>query len=173
MRMRVNERIHPFGEYRSKKVRLSSCVAAIMGIKVAQQLPTTRYTRGRMAFMAYKQQTMALGMAVLLLAAVVAPMCVMFAQPAMAMAMPMSAPMPDEVPAPVPQDCDSGDSLAECPHLPADSARATAPRVDLQSEMALPMVSHAHVVPVDFGPVEAPLCNGQLPPPGHLTPLRL
>lgn len=129
-----------------------------------------------MAFMAYKQQTIALGIAVLLLAAVGAPMCVMFAEPAMAMPMPMSMPMSpstDETPAPASQDCDEDESLGQCPHASSTGAPATAPRTDVQSDLALPAVSDILVVPVDFGPVEASAYSGQLPPPAHLTPLRL
>lgn len=157
-------------EYRSERVRFSEALVVIMGTKVAQWPTTTCDAKDRMAFITHRQHMMALGMTVLLLAAVVAPVCVMFAQPAMAM--PMS--MPAEQPASAPQDCDEeSGSIAECPHASPNGAPATVPRADGFSDAALPAAAGTIIGPIDRGPVEAPTCVGQLPPPAHLTPLRL
>lgn len=122
-----------------------------------------------MTLIADKRRTVALGLAVLLLAAAVVPLCVMSAEPAMAM------PMPMETPAPASSDCDSteGGSLTTCPHADAEQLPGATARVDGEQVVFLPIALVGDTFLEGFAAAVTPDSREALAPPGHLTPLRL
>lgn len=120
-----------------------------------------------MALLTNTRSSWALGLAVLLIVAAVAPLCAMSSD--MAMAMPMSA---EETPG-APGECDTQGSMASCPSASSVNVPSATTRNDVDQSIV-----------ADVPQIVAPLAPGQSisdfrtpveasPPPGQMTPLRL
>jgi len=120
-----------------------------------------------MTLLTNTRSSWALGLAVLLVVAAVAPLCAMSSD--MAMAMPMPA---DQTPG-APGECDTQGSMASCP----SASNVRVPSSTTRTDVDQPVIA-------DVPQVVAPLEPGQSvsdlrtpvqasPPPGQMTPLRL
>lgn len=120
-----------------------------------------------MALLTNTRSSWALGLAVLLILAAVAPLCAMSSDVAMAM------PMPTEERSGDANECGSQGSMASCPSTSNVRVPSTTTRTDVDQ----PVIA-------DVPQVVAPLVPGQSvsdlrtpveasPPPGQMTPLRL
>ncbi|PKQ28978.1 MAG: hypothetical protein CVT60_07735 [Actinobacteria bacterium HGW-Actinobacteria-10] len=119
-----------------------------------------------MALLVHKRHLVALGMAVLLLLAVVAPLCVSV-QSAAAMPMPMSDTSPRD------PDCDSEGSFGSCPHAEVRNLPATATGFDHPQLLVAEGPAPALEVPLALGVLDAHAVLDAAPPPSFLTPLRV